>query len=356
MISLLLGALCIVLALVALALQRYYSSVPLRELKRLSKRADHLAQALYRPAVYGASLRLLLWLVVGGLLSLGFVLIIPEVPSVVAFVVLASVLFAAFVWIPSLSLTINSAKFAASASPIVTPIVRQLHPLLKGVAEGLNKLRHMSEHSLLYEKEDLTNLLSKQKEQPDNRISLEDLELTHRALQFSEKHAADIVQSRKQTQLVNADDSIGPILLDQLHKSGQSTFLVYKDDTENIVGSLLMRDAVNARQGGRVFDLVRGDLCFVHEDYNLRQVLAAFQKTGHHTAVVINSFEEFVGIISLDRLVEELVGEAAAATTDNFEDRAAVAASTSDSQGQALQSEKDGVVSVASPEATEVVK
>jgi CBS domain containing-hemolysin-like protein len=356
MITLFLGLALIALALVALALQRYYSSVPVRELKRLSKRGDHLAQALYRPAAYGASLRVLLWLIVGALLPYGFLLAVPQVPVYVGFLLMALSLFIAFVWIPSLRLTIHAAQFAAFMSPLLTAIVRQVHPALSGVAGLVNRMREFSMHSRLYEKEDLTDLLSKQKDQPDNRISLEDLELTHRALQFSDKHAGDIVQTRKSTLLVDSDDSIGPILLDQLHKSGQSTFLVYKDDEENIVGSLLMRDAINAREGGRVFDLVRGDLCFVHEDYSLRQVLAAFQKTGHHTAVVINSFEEFVGIISLDRLVEELVGEAAVDTTENFENRSAVAAYQPQLQGQSLENEKDGEIGVASPEATEVVK
>ena len=61
MILALLGALLILLGLVALALQRFYSSVPAKELKRLASRGDHLAAALYSPVAYGASMRLLLW-------------------------------------------------------------------------------------------------------------------------------------------------------------------------------------------------------------------------------------------------------------------------------------------------------
>ncbi|HYH75677.1 MAG TPA: CBS domain-containing protein, partial [Candidatus Saccharimonadales bacterium] len=214
-------------------------------------------------------------------------------------------------------------------------------------------------HSRLYEKEDLTALLRAQKNQPDNRISLEELELADRALRFSDRHAADIVQPRKQTLLVNADDSIGPILLDQLHKSGQSSFLVYRDEQENIVGSLLMRDAVNAKHGGRVFELVRGDLCYVHEDFTLHEVLAAFQRTGHHTAVVINSFEEFVGILSLDALLRELVGEATV-EFENYEDRASIAHLPERKRLAASQVQTDADQSsqanATSPEATGVVE
>jgi CBS domain containing-hemolysin-like protein len=355
MIALFIGVGCMTLALVALVLQRLYSSVPLRELKRLSSRGDMLAQGLYRPAAYGASLRALLWLLAIGLLAAGTVLVASAVPPIAAVAVTGIAVALALVWAPTLHLTIAGARFATIVAPAITMVLRHAHRPLAAIARAGNRLRTFSGHSRLYEKEDLTNLLRKQKTQQDNRISLTDLELAHRALQFGDKHAADIVQPRKQTLLVQADDSIGPILLDQLHKSGQTSFLVYQDDTNTVVGSLLMRDAVKARQGGKVRGLVRNDICYVHEDFSLVQVLAAFQKTGHHTVVVINSFEEFVGVITLARLVEELMGASAADTIDNFEDRATIAAYT-EPPASAVPDEEQMLAAQTSPEATEVIK
>lgn len=309
MIILILSIVCLSLGVAALALQRLYSSVPAYELKRLSGQGDHVAQALYRPVAHGANLRLLLWSIAVAGFAGGLALLYVAFAAWIAFFITMAVLVAAMVWLPSLRLTAHTVSFARVSSPAVTFLLQHLYPVLHPVASLVKTHRDLGTHSRMYEKEDLVALLHQQKEQPDNRIAHEDLELVHRALAFDERQAADILTSRSQTHLVNADDTVGPILLDQLHKSGQTSFLVYKDAPETVVGSLSLKDAIAAKQGGRVMDLVRPDLTFVHEDFTLREVLGAFQQTTQQLVVVVNSFEEFVGTISLQQLLGELLGE-----------------------------------------------
>ena len=67
-------------------------------------------------------------------------------------------------------------------------------------------------------------------------------------------------------------------------------------------------------------------LCFVHEDFSLRQVLQAFTQTGQFMVVVINFFEEPLGVITLSHLLTQLVGERHIDDFDRYEDRQAVAA------------------------------
>lgn len=320
------GFTLLVFAFLALALQRLYSGIPSRELKRLAGRGDLLAKRLYRVAAYGVSLRVLLWSVLGIALPTSFLLLIPALPTIASFLVLLASSVVLFVWLPSLRLTVHTAQFATwFVAPLVW-VLSRTHGLLGAVADAVGGKRELVPHSRLYEKEDLEWLLDLQREQADNRIDPEELDLIRRAMAFTERQAADIVQPRKEAHLVNADDAIGPVLLDTLHRSRHNSFLVYKDTEDNIVGSLSMADAVKAKHGGRVFDLVRSDLVFVHEDFTLREVLTAFQKTGHQVALVINSFEEFVGIINFDRLVNELLGETRSETDLLYENRSAVAA------------------------------
>jgi len=341
-----LGFALLAVALLALALQRLYSSLPARELKRLASRGDQLAKQLYRVVAYGASLRMLLWVILGISLPASFLLLIPELPTAAGFALLVVASALLFVVLPSLQLTVRSAHFAVWFVAPLALVLGRTHPFLDRVAAFVSRRRDLNPHSRLYEKEDLHWLLDLQKDQEDNRISPQELQLTQHALAFSDRQAADVVQPRGQAHLVDADDAIGPVLLDRLHKSHQSSFLVYKDSEENIVGSLNMQDAVKAKQGGRVFDLVRGDLTYVHEDFSLRDVLTAFQKTGQQVAVVINGFEEFVGIITLEKLLAELLGEVAAGEVA-YENRSAVAAFR--------PSEKQAEPSP-SPESTEVVE
>jgi CBS domain containing-hemolysin-like protein len=351
------GIALLVLGLLALLLQRLYSAIPAKELKRLAQRGDHLAKALYRPVAYGTSLRVFLWTVVGTSLSVGLLILLRQVPVYVGFIILAVLMAVTFVWVPTAQLTVRKAQLAAALAPAVVKLLYYLHGPLDRVVHFVGHYRELTPHSRMYEKQDLFELLARQKEQPDNRIQTDELELVERSLAFTDKQAADVVRPRHEAPLVDANDTIGPILLDQLHKSGQSSFLVYKDKKENIIGSLSLRDAIAAKQGGRVFDLVRGDLTFVNEDFTLRQVFTALQKTDQYVAVVINKFEEFVGMITLSDLIKELLGDSEDEAVLHYDNRTEVAAyKPREHEVEGTEAEQPAEEELTSPDTTEVIE
>jgi len=316
------------LGLISLSLQRFYSSIPAHELKRLAARGDRLSQSLYRVVAYGQSLRLLLWSILLLSFTFGAWLVVLHLPVVLALVSLLLISAVAFVLLPALRLTQRSAQFAAFLAKPIAKVLLHIHRPLDYVARQISRHRDLTPHTHLYEKSDLRHVLEVQKEQAGNRITRYDLELARRTLDFGDKQAADIVVSRQSAYLVSADDTIGPILLDQLHKQRQASFLVYQDTPEHIIGSVAMNDAVRAKHGGRVASLVRRDLTFVREDSSLRTVLHAFQSTGQQVAVVINEHEEFVGVITLQAVLQELLGETIDGDDINYESPSAVAAQT----------------------------
>jgi len=325
MASTIVGILLLAIGLIALALQRFYSSVPAKELKRLAARGDHLAAALYRPVAYGTSMRLLLWLLFAVGLTGGFLLIALGLIAPLAFVVIGLTM-SGVVFLQSLRLTVRSARLAVQTAPVLTWMLLHVHVPFDLMAKSVNRIRRHAAHSGLYEKEDIVALLQQQKEQVDNRIAAHDLDLLTRAVQFDDQQAADIVVPMSRVKLVSIDDHIGPVLLGELHDSGQNSFLVYEDTPDHVVGTLFLRDAIQAKEGGHVRDLMHPRLCFVHEDFSLRQVLQAFTQTGQFMVVVINAFEEPLGVITLSHLLTQLVGERQTDDFDHYEDRQAVAA------------------------------
>jgi CBS domain containing-hemolysin-like protein len=345
----------IILGLFALALQRFYSSVPAKELKRLAARGDNLAEALYRPVAYGSSMRLLLWTVFG-LSTAGGILLLHNLPGFLAYGI-ATFTLAAAVVAQSLRLTVRSAHFAVQTAPALNWLMTYLHLPFDLVANLSSHFRSHTAHSGLYEKEDLIALLRQQTEQPDNRIAKHDLELVTRAAQFDALQAADVVMPMSRVRLVKLSDDIGPVLLGELHNSGQNSFLVYDESPGHVVGTLFLRDAVAAKEGGVVKDLMHPRLCFVHEDFTLRQVLQAFAKTGQFMVVVINTFEEPVGVITLQHLLEQIVGDHERDDFDSFEDRSAVAAfKPQQFAEETVPDELPGEEEEPSPQSTEVVE
>ncbi|HEY8999585.1 MAG TPA: CBS domain-containing protein [Candidatus Saccharimonadales bacterium] len=318
--------LLLLIGLIAVALQRLYSAVPARELKRLASQGDALAQKVYQPVAFGVSLRLLLWLVAAPSLAFGFLVLARGASFGLSVFVLLVALALMLVWLPTLALTSKSAQLAVWFAPMMAWILQRTDPLLQSFARVLNRRRQSQTHSRLYEKADVQELLERQKLQPDNRIAEDELERAQRALTFSDKRAADIVTPRKKFRAVEAHEALGPVLLDELHASKQRMFIVFDGRFDHIVGVLGLSDALKAKQGGEVAGAMRPSVTYVHESFTLPEVLAALTSSGQQLAVVVNVSEEIVGVVTLDNLVHELTGN----LPDEgiaYDDRASVAAS-----------------------------
>lgn len=114
--------------------------------------------------------------------------------------------------------------------------------------------------------------------------------------------------------------------MDELHATGHSRFPVYQDKADNIIGTLYARDLMKAKEGGQVHSVMKKDVHYVREDQPLGRVLEAFLKTKHHLFVVVNNFEEVVGIITIEDILEQILGKPILDEFDKYQDLRAVAA------------------------------
>ncbi len=319
------GIVFALITLLAIGLQRTYYHYPAKELKRRARNGDQLAQMLYRPVSYGVSLQILLWTIVILSSAASFVLLAQVFETWFAIILVAFLLWLGFLWIPSSRLTTVSTHIAAVATPGINWLLNYLYPLLERVGSFFTKHRHISVRTNLYEKEDIVELLDRQKGLPDNRIATHDIDLLQHALQFSDKQVRDVYIPLRLVQTVNITESIGPKLMDDLYKSGYSRFPVYEGEKANIIATLYIKDLVHKKAGGNVKDVARPEVYYVHEDFTLQQALQAFLKTKHHLFIVVNSFEEFVGIVTIEDIMEQLIGQQIVDEFDTYEDMRTVA-------------------------------
>lgn len=322
-IGLALGLVTVVLA----ALYASLHSIRRNELKRRARRGDAVAAILYKSVSYGAATKI----VIGGLaVMFGYVALVLWIDSVGAWGTL--VLCAGFAVVIAYIVTTRGKlyllglRFAVLFSPSVAWLVERLHGPLDGLATVMRKLLPIHVHSGLYEKEDLVTLLEHQKDQPDNRISQGELDLITHALTFGDQKVGEVLVPKRVVKMVAASDAVGPVLMDELHDSGHSRFPVYDDKRDNLVGVLYMHDLVAAKQSGVVRDIMRPKVAYVHEEFTLYQTLQAFIKTKQHLFIVVNSFEEFVGIITIEDVLERVIGKPIVDEFDTYDDLRAVAA------------------------------
>lgn len=161
---------------------------------------------------------------------------------------------------------------------------------------------------------------------PDSRFSAEELRIAAGSLTFGDKIVRNVMTPRRTVKSVAATEAMGPHLMDELHASGHSRFPVYQEKPDNIVGMLYARDLMSAHGGGQVRDLMKKEVYYVHEEQTLSQVLGAFLKTKHHLFIVVNSFEEIVGIITIEDILEQILGKPIVDEFDKYNDMRAVAA------------------------------
>ena len=319
--------LLLLLSLFALGLQRAYQQVPLKELRRRARRGEPLAQTLYRAAGHGYSLR---WLLVGfsGLTTAVVYVYVARVTEPwLAAIVVALTLWFMYIWLPAQTVQDWMLKIAGKVAPAISWLLQYLHPITERLERLFRRLRHVRVHTGLFEEEDIAELLERQKQQSDNRIPESTIHVVQSALTFADKPIRDIYTPRRVVHNVSADDAVGPVLLSELHDSGFSRFPVYDEAEDNIVGILHLRDLIGKKHSGKIRTHMKDTVCYIHEEQTLRNGLDAILKTHQQLFIVVNSFEEYVGVVSIEDILEQVLGEQIVDEFDSYEDMRSVALS-----------------------------
>ena len=350
-----LGIILGIIAVGAFVVANVYSQVPVRELKRRAQKGDEVASLLYRAASYGVGV----WVILGvvGLLSLyfAFVLLVTSVTVWLAVPILIIIAIFGFFMVQSRGGLHNTAFWlAARVSPALAWTTERLHPALDAIGRGIRHLLPVRVHSGMYEKEDLAKLLEQQKTQSDNRIDNGEIDLLIHALQFGDKTVSDALVPKRVVKSVSAGDAIGPVLMGELHATGHSRFPVYDGGKEHIVGTLYLHDLVDTKVTGAVRDIMSKKVVYVHEDFTLYQTLQAFIKTKKHLFIVVNEFEEYVGIITIGDVLERVIGKLIIDEFDQYDDLRAVAAAAA--KKEHAKNHPDGTGTEPTPETKEVVQ
>lgn len=326
MITLIFAILAAGLLLLFVALLKLYTYTPAREIKRQARAGDHLAKEFHRVVAYGRSLDILLWFFIGLSGALFLTIVDRQLIWPIAFVLTLTVIWLAFAWLPNTHVSRFTIWMARQVTPALHWLLERLQPVLTRIDHFVQKVQPISVHTGMYTKEDIIDLIKQQKVQIDNRITKEELFIVEHALQFGDRSVDEVMTPRRVMKTVATTDMIGPILFKELHDSGHSRFPVYKDSPDDIIGTLYLRDALNAKAGGFVKDLMRKEVFYVNQNQSLARVLDAFIKTKHHQFLVVNNFEEIVGLVTIEDVIEQILGKQIIDEFDSYEDLRTVAA------------------------------
>jgi CBS domain containing-hemolysin-like protein len=135
--------------------------------------------------------------------------------------------------------------------------------------------------------------------------------LLRRTIRFGEKRAAEAMTPRVDVVALAAEEPVqGAIELVQ--RTGKSRFPVYLDTLDQVVGVISMIDALGVPPSRRATTPVRDvarEPVFVPESLDLDRVFAALQGASSDLAIVVDEYGGTDGVVTIEDLVEELVGE-----------------------------------------------
>ncbi|HCH34138.1 TPA: hypothetical protein DEW05_01235 [Candidatus Saccharibacteria bacterium] len=165
-------------------------------------------------------------------------------------------------------------------------------------------------------------------EQSPHVLNKSEVLLIKNGLKFGERVVGSIMTPRSVMDTVKRNDLLGPLLIDELHKTGHSRFPVIDGDVDHIVGVLYIHNLLQLhdKKTHKASELMSTPVYYIKEDQTLDHALAAFLRTHHHLFVVVNEYRETVGILTLEDTIEALLGRKIVDEFDTHEDLRTVAA------------------------------
>lgn len=144
----------------------------------------------------------------------------------------------------------------------------------------------------------------------EGEITPDDLGLIERAFRLGDRRVDDIMVPRADIVAVPADSNLEDALVVAL-EAGHRRLAVYSEDSENIVGLVLLRDLVRVPETRRDFLTVAtlaNEPLVVPESKRVMDLLGEMQETRIHLAVVVDEYGGTAGLVTVEDIAEELLG------------------------------------------------
>ncbi len=260
--------------------------------------------------------------------ALAFVRIVAETTAAVLVTLALAQVFAEWWWTLLLAAVImTAASFVlvgsspravgrVHARPLIraaAPLVRAVRVIIGPIADLLVRLgaratpgrprtvSFSSEEQLLSMVDEATEL---------DVLEEDDRELIHSIFEFGETVVREVMVPRTDMVTVEAGTPVAGAV-EVFHERGVSRIPVIGEDVDEIVGILYLRDAGRASAGGSTAtaaELARPAL-FVPESQKADALLRQLQRESNHLAMVVDEYGGIAGLVTMEDLIEELVGE-----------------------------------------------
>ena len=151
-------------------------------------------------------------------------------------------------------------------------------------------------------------------EEMDDEMKKEAAALIRNIFRYMDKDAKDIMTHRKNIVAIDGKEKLEDALLFMLNEK-YSRFPIYKEDIDEIIGFLHLRDAVTGyldqkKRGETVCELKEyiRPVTFIPETKSIDTLFKEMQATQNHMVIVLDEYGQTSGLVAMEDILEELVG------------------------------------------------
>ena len=162
----------------------------------------------------------------------------------------------------------------------------------------------------VYSEAELKMLLSRSTE--EGELEQQEQEMLYKVFDFADKEVSDVMVPRPEVVALSVDlppeEALAAVI-----ESPYTRYPVYRGSLDDVVGILHVRNLFSALvdrgiAGVQLEELLR-PAHIVPENKDLAALLTEFRRTNQHMAIVVDEYGELEGIVTLEDLLEEIVGE-----------------------------------------------
>lgn len=209
----------------------------------------------------------------------------------------------------------NAEKFAYFASSLLWFTSKILHPFVVFLSWITNGILHIMGVSVenMEEQVTLNDIRSiVQVGQSQGLINPVEREMINSIIAFDDKFAEEIMTPRTEVFAIDISDPYTEYI-DELLSARYSRIPVYDDDVDNIIGILYIKDYIQAAYhvGFDNIDIrkILRPAYFVPERKNINELFNELRAENRHMAVLIDEYGGFSGVVTMEDLIEEIVGD-----------------------------------------------
>lgn len=211
--------------------------------------------------------------------------------------------------IPQAVISRNALYFGARTIWFTKIVLVILYPVSYPISKVLDYFLG-SEIPTVYSRSELMDIISEHEDSEHSNIDADEERILHGALQFSHTRVREVMTPAEQVVMYDENTRINDEFFTEIQEQGFSRLPVFSGERANIIGILYVKDLliededISIKQTEEAFEK---EFLVVGQNEMLDRVLAKMLKQRKHLAIVQAKSERFLGVVTLEDIIEEII-------------------------------------------------